>query len=156
MSDDPHGRLRLARPEDAARLVSLWELMFVEMGTPQSTSWQDHALAWIARSVPDGASTRIPVIEVAGGIVASAVGTVEVGVPNPHSPDGDGVRLANIFTLPAHRGRGYAAALVEDVVGWAQELGVDRIDLSATPDGQRTYERLGFTLASAPRMKRML
>lgn len=30
---------------------------------------------------------------------------------------------------------------------------VDRVDLSATPEGQRLYEKLGFTVTSAPRMK---
>jgi hypothetical protein len=35
-------------------------------------------------------------------------------------------------------------------------MAVDRIDLSATPEGQRIYGRLGFTRTSAPRMKRML
>lgn len=156
MGAEISGRLRPASPEDAARLVALWDVMFVEMASPRSTAWHDHALEWVAMSVADGARARISVIDVAGDLVATAVGTVETGVPNPHSPTGRGVRLVNVFTLPAHRGRGYAAALVEDVVGWAQDLGVDRVDLSATPDGQRTYERLGFTLASAPRMKRML
>ena len=107
-------------------------------------------------SVADGASARVPVIDVAGGIVAPAVGTVEVGVPNPHSPDGRECDWRTSSRCPRTAVAVYAAALVEDVVGWAQELGVDRVDLSATPDGQRTYERLGFSLASAPRMKRML
>ena len=77
-------------------------------------------------------------------------------MPNPHSPTGRGVRLANVFTLPDRRGRGYATQLIGDVIAWAERLGVDRIDLSATADGQRTYERLGFTLTTAPRMKKML
>ena len=89
--------------------------------------------------------------------MASAVGTVEVGVPNPHSPTGYGVRLANVFTLPAHRGRGYAPQLIGDVIGWARAVWASTASTSAPrADGQRTYERLGFTLASAPRMKRML
>jgi GNAT superfamily N-acetyltransferase len=42
------------------------------------------------------------------------------------------VRLANVITLPDHRGRGYGMALVIDVL------------------------ELGFTLTSVPRMKFVL
>jgi GNAT superfamily N-acetyltransferase len=156
VSHDADGRLRQARAEDAPALLSLWEGMFEEMGSPGSAAWRGHALAFVTRSVADPAAVRLPVVEVAGEIVASAVGTVETGVPNPRSPTGRGVRLANVVTLPDHRGRGHATELIEDVIAWAERIGADRIDLSASPEGVRTYERLGFTLASAPRMKRML
>jgi GNAT superfamily N-acetyltransferase len=156
VSHDHPGRLRRAHVEDAAALLSLWDFMFEEMDSPASSAWREHALAWFAKYVDDAGAARIPVIDVSGQVVASAVGTVETGVPNPLSPTGRGVRLVNVITLPPYRGRGYATELIGDVVGWAQDLAVDRIDLSATPQGQRIYERLGFTLASAPRMKRIL
>ena len=63
------------------------------------------------------------------------------------------MRLANVITLPEHRGRGYGTLLVRDVVEWARSIDADRVDLSATPDGQRIYEKAGFTRAKAPRMK---
>lgn len=46
--------------------------------------------------------------------------------------------------------------LVLDVVAWARSIAADRVDLSATPAGQHLYEKLGFTLTSAPRMKLVL
>ncbi|WP_457207027.1 GNAT family N-acetyltransferase [Nocardioides sp. P5_C9_2] len=158
MSRDAAGRMRQAGAEDAPALLSLWEGMVEEMGFDgdEAVAWRGHALAFVTRSAADPDGVRLPVVEVDGELVASAVGTLETGVPNPHSPTGRGVRLANVFTLPTHRGRGHATGLIEDVIAWAQRIGADRIDLSATPEGLRTYERLGFTLASAPRMKRML
>ena len=66
------------------------------------------------------------------------------------------MRLANVITLPEHRGQRYATTLVRDVIAWARTVHADRVDLSATPEGQRIYERLGFTLTSAPRMKLVL
>ncbi|MGZ5374781.1 MAG: GNAT family N-acetyltransferase, partial [Aeromicrobium sp.] len=89
-------------------------------------------------------------------IVATAIGTLEIGVPNPHCLRGRTARLANVITLPGHRGQGYGTTLVEDVIAWARAIGADRLDLSATPDGQRAYEKLGFTMTSAPRMKLIL
>jgi GNAT superfamily N-acetyltransferase len=66
------------------------------------------------------------------------------------------VRLANVITLPAHRGRGYGTLLVLHVIEWARSIEADRVDLSATPDGQRIYERAGFKRTTAPRMKLIL
>ena len=156
MSHDEAGLLRPADADDAAQLLALWQRLFDEMRSPGSKAWQQHALDWFARHVDDRDIARIAVIEVGGELVASSVGTLELGVPNPMSPTGRAARLANVITLPSHRGRGYATELIRDLVAWAQAAGVDRIDLSATPEGQRIYERLGFTLASAPRMKRIL
>jgi GNAT superfamily N-acetyltransferase len=156
VSQEHAGRLRRAHLHDATQLLFLWERMFDEMGAAASTGWREHARDWFTTLVGDDGAARIPVIDVSGEIVASAVGTVEVGVPNPHSPTGRAVRLVNVITLPPYRGRGFATELIGDVIDWAQEMAVDRIDLSATREGQRIYERLGFTLTSAPRMKRML
>ena len=86
----------------------------------------------------------------------STLGTLEVGVPNPQCVRGRTVRLANVITLPEHRGQGHGTTLVLDVVAWARSIAADRVDLSATPAGQRIYERLGFTVTSAPRMKLVL
>ena len=130
--------------------------MYEEMNFASSLTWQKEALEWFARVVEDHGRTHLPVVEISGEIVASAVGILEIGVPNPHSPTGRAVRLMNVMTLPDHRGHRYATELVNSVILWGSNLKVDRIDLSATAEGQRLYERLGFTIASAPRMKRML
>lgn len=52
--------------------------------------------------------------------------------------------------------QGHGTMLVLDVVAWARSIAADRVDLSATPAGQRIYEKLGFTVTSAPRMKLIL
>lgn len=92
-------------------------------------------------------------IEAGGEIVAAAIGTLEIGVLNPHCPKGRAVRLAIVMKLSEHRGRGYGTALVLDVINWAEAVDADRVDLSTAPEGQRIYEGVGFTLTSAPGMK---
>jgi GNAT superfamily N-acetyltransferase len=96
------------------------------------------------------------VIEADGELIATAIGTLEIGVPSPLCVRGRTVRLANVITLPEHRGQGYGTTLVLDVLAWARTIDADRVDLSATPVGQRVYEKLGFTVTSAPRMKFVL
>jgi GNAT superfamily N-acetyltransferase len=148
--------LRTAKAGDSPRLLHLWDLLSGDAGTAAGEPWKCHAREWFARYVDDGLNARFPVIEDNGELVATAIGTLEIGVPNPQCARGRTVRLANVITLPAHRGRGHATELVLDVVDWARSITADRVDLSATPEGQRIYEKLGFTLTSAPRMKLVL
>jgi GNAT superfamily N-acetyltransferase len=100
-----------------------------------------------------GTSTTLampgPAIEADGELVATAIGTLETGVLNPQCARGRTVRLANVIALPGHRGHGHATMLTLDIVAWARSIGADRVDLSATPVGQRIYEKLGFTVTSA-------
>jgi GNAT superfamily N-acetyltransferase len=157
MAETSPGFLRTATAGDAVQLLGLWDLLFDdEDGPAAGKPWQDHARAWFTRYADDAGQARFPVIEVAGELVATAIGTLEIGVPSPQCARGRTVRLANVITRPGHRGRGYGTALVLDVVAWARSVAADRVDLSATPAGQRVYERLGFTLTSAPRMKLVL
>ncbi len=147
------GCLRTATIEDGAQLLSLWALLFDEDPQVPEAPWTDHARTWFARYVGDPGNARFPVVEVNGELVATAIGTLEIGVPNPQCVRGRTVRLANVITLPQHRSKGHGTTLVLDVLDWARSIAADRVDLSATPAGQRIYEKLGFTVTSAPRMK---
>ena len=149
-------RIRAAEAADASRLLTLWALLFAEDEANPRAAWKTHAREWFARSVGDRDSACFPVIEVGGEIVATAIGTLELGVPNPHCIRGRAVRLANVVTLPEHRGKGYGSSLVLHVIEWARSIEADRVDLSATPDGRGIYEKAGFGLTNAPRMKLVL
>lgn len=153
---DAAGLLRQAVLSDGPQLLALWRVLFDDPDSPPSTGWETQAQEWFARCADDPASTRLPVIEHAGEVVAAASGTLEIGIPNPYSPTGRLVRLANVITLPNHRGRGCATALIGDVIAWAVTIEADRVDLSATSAGERLYEQLGFVRTSAPRMKLVL
>jgi GNAT superfamily N-acetyltransferase len=149
-------RLRTATAEDGAQLLCLWTLLFDEGSPASEEPWKGHAREWFTRYVDDTRNARFPAIEVDGELVATAIGTLEIGVPSPQCVRGRTVRLANVITLPEHRGQGHGTMLVLDVVAWARSIAADRVDLSATPAGRRIYEKLGFTVTSAPRMKLVL
>ena len=147
--------LRDATTADIGQLLALWARVFdEEVSAP--ASWREHAQEWFSHFAEDRAAARFPLIEIGGDVVATAIGTLELGVPNPQCLRGRTVRLANVITVPEHRGKGFGTVLVREVIEWARSIDADRVDLSATPDGQRIYEKAGFTLTRAPRMKLVL
>jgi len=82
------GHLRGARAEDGAQLLRLWDLLFDEGGATPKQPWKSHARTWFTRYVDDAGNARFPVIEVDGEVVATAIGTLEIGVPNPQCARG--------------------------------------------------------------------
>ena len=148
--------VRQATAADADELIRLWGTLFEDSTAEVGSEWMSNARNWFADAVRDGARARFPVVEVAGEIVATAIGTLELGVPNPQSPRGRLVRLANVITLPTYRRRGFATAVVTDVLAWARSIDADRVDLSTTADGEAVYQRVGFERTKAPRMKLVL
>jgi GNAT superfamily N-acetyltransferase len=152
----PPGHVRVATSADGPALVSLWARLFDDGELATGSEWREHAHKWLDRLVGETSNARFPLVAVESEVVATALGTLEVGVPSPYCPHGRVVRLANLVTLPDYRGLGYGTALVHDVVAWARLIEADRVDLSATAAGQRIYERAGFAMTSAPRMKLVL
>jgi ribosomal protein S18 acetylase RimI-like enzyme len=121
------GCLRTAKAEDCAQLLRLWALLFEENGSTSEEPWKGYARAWFTRYVDDSRNARFPVIEAGGDLVAAAIGTLEIGVPNPQCARGRTVRLANVITLPEHRGRGHATMLALECSRSTSWPGRDRL-----------------------------
>ncbi|YAL84666.1 GNAT family N-acetyltransferase [Dermacoccaceae bacterium W4C1] len=148
-------RVRAATREELPTLLRLWGSLFDESPEAAQTPWRRNAHDWFDACAADG-SSYLPVVEVEAQIVATAVGSLEIGVPNPYCPRGRVVRLANLVTAPEHRRQGYGAALVRSVVDWARSIDADRVDLSASEEAVGLYAAHGFQMTSAPRMKLVL
>jgi GNAT superfamily N-acetyltransferase len=88
-------------------------------------------------------------VEVDGGIVA--IGTLAFfdRPPYPGNIEGRDAYLLNMFTLPSHRGRGVATAIVKAMLQYAQLQGVRKIVLHATEEGRRIYTTFGFVASAA-------
>jgi len=150
MPPTPSEHLRIATPDDGTQLVRLWALLFDEDDSAQGELWRGHAREWFAQFVTRPDAARFPLINIDGQIVATAIGTLEFGVPNPQCPRGRTVRLEGTGDS------GRQTLLVENITEWARSIDADRVDLSATPEGQRIYTKAGFVRTSAPRMKLVL
>jgi GNAT superfamily N-acetyltransferase len=66
---------------------------------------------------------------------------------NPGFPNGRVGTVLNVWTRPAHRGRGIATGLMEELIGVAEELGLSRLELRSSMLARPLYERVGFVPA---------
>jgi hypothetical protein len=71
------------RPRTAPSFCAFGGLLFDDDGTTAWEPWKGHAREWFTRYVDDTRNARFPAIEVDGELVATAIGTLEIGVPNP-------------------------------------------------------------------------
>src|SRR5947207_11141017 len=54
------------------------------------------------------------------------------------------VSIFNVWTDPEHRRQGLAERLMSTMIAWCRAQGIRRLNLNATEQGRRVYERLGF------------
>jgi GNAT superfamily N-acetyltransferase len=152
MSDEPY-QLREATLDDAEALVHHRLAMFADMGVPFQSDRLDAAFrAWLARLMPQG-TYRAWLIETTAGEVVSGGGITVI--PWPPGPRYFGDRLAfvyNVYTEPAHRGRGLARRLMAAIHDWCRAEGITSIGLNASQFGRPLYDSLGYVVTPSPMM----
>ena len=62
--------------------------------------------------------------------------------------------IQNVFTEPEWRRRGLAALLINRIIAWTREHGIDSLVLHASNEGRGVYERLGFVATTEMRLNR--
>jgi GNAT superfamily N-acetyltransferase len=139
------GDLRRATVSDAADLTRLRGHMIAAMGgDPDVPGWAQACTASLARRLAEPDRFAAWVVEVDGRPVSSGVGWLEEHLPSPASFDGRRGHVASMSTEPGHRRQGHARRVLLALMDWFDALGVQRVDLRATPDGRPLYEDLGF------------
>ena len=146
---------RVATSADIQTLVEHRGLRFREMGWQCDYAemavhygrWLDDVLpagnyfGWVA--TPDGEETIVS----SGGIL------VVPWTPGPHAMDPRLAWIVNVYTEPAHRKRGLARRLMNEMHDWCRAQGIERTALNASAAGQPIYESMGYTLADEPMMR---
>ena len=115
--------------EDRDRMRQLNESFFRQNVT--SSSWGN----WLA--------------EFEGEVIA--VGTLAFfdRPPYPGNPEGKDAYFLNMYTLPAHRGRGAAKLVLQASLQEAKARGVRKLILHATESGHPMYAQAGFQASQA-------
>jgi GNAT superfamily N-acetyltransferase len=147
--------LRLATADDVTELVRLRRVMMAALHTPAEPTWERACAEFFTETLADG-TTGVVVADdpdQPGRLVACGVGTVSRRPPGPNTPNGRYGYISSMVTEEAWRGRGLARAIVESLLDWFAGIGVHRVDLHASAQGEPIYRSLGFAEGEYPELR---
>jgi len=150
--------VRPAVAGDIPELVRLRALLFTDLTAtwgpaPPGSQWRDACACALAVMLADPASSVL-VIGSASGLACCGLGAIDRRLPSPFNPGGTIGHVFGIVTDPAHRGQGHARAVTAGLLAWFDRQGIIRVDLNASPDGERLYRSLGFASHPDPALSR--
>jgi GNAT superfamily N-acetyltransferase len=146
-------RLRPATLADQDALVHHRLAMFADMGVPFDAETLDAAFrSWLGRMMPAG-TYRAWLVDIPGGAIVAGGGMTIVAWPPGPRYLGD--RLAfvyNVYTEPAHRGRGLARLVMTAIHDWCHAEGITSLALNASKAGGPLYLSMGYAVTASPMM----
>ncbi|HWE51326.1 MAG TPA: GNAT family N-acetyltransferase [Bryobacteraceae bacterium] len=137
-------------PSDLDLVVRHRREMFREMGRPEAELDAMSAAfrPWLEPRLRDGSYFGW-LIEVDSIPVAGVGMMVLDWPPHPYHPaDSRRAYVLNVFVEPAHRGKGFATALMAVAKEETARRGITFMVLHASPQGRPLYEKLGWKATS--------
>ena len=159
MSDDAplHGvAIRQATVADISDLVRLRRMMFEAMGfnDPAQLDATDAASsAYFAEAISAREFYGWLAVTPAGAAVGSGGVVFDQHPPGPGNLSGRIGYIMNVVTLPGYRRRGVARRIMQAMIKWLAEQGVQNMSLHATEPGRPLYRELGFVDSNEMRAK---
>lgn len=141
----PEFTIRLAEPKDANVLASLRLSLFRELGRtpPSEAEFVRLSSEAFATTIADG-TCHAWIAVVANQVVGSLALLIYPRLPSPESAARSEGYIINVYTVPERRRQGIGAALVEASLATSRSLGLGRVRLHASVDGQPVYSAAGF------------
>jgi GNAT superfamily N-acetyltransferase len=139
--------IRKASTSDLETLVAHRRAMFRDMGYSDDAaldSMSEKFRVWLLKQMNSG-EYHAWLVSAPDGSIAAGAGVWLMDWP-PHMV-GRGARrgnILNVYTAENYRRRGLARQLMDAVLAWCKENGVDTIILHASPAGRSLYEEMGF------------
>jgi GNAT superfamily N-acetyltransferase len=151
--------VRPARPDDAAEVVRLAELMFRSLGLAfDEEAWERWRVS-AARTMRTrlGADLTVVVADdprAPGHLVACGAGVISERLPSPAHASARVGYIQWMSTDPGVRRRGLGRAVLRGLLAWFESEGVDNVELHASADGELLYRSEGFWEGSTARAMR--
>jgi len=149
--DTPNIATRRATPDDAHIIAEQRVAMFAET-RPVSAEIQTD----LRSMLPDQLRNMLETGQYAGWLLQNADGAIIGGagvmlrrlLPRVETQIPCEALVVNVYVAPEHRSHGLARHLMETLLAWVREQGIERVALHASSMGRPLYETLGFAPTS--------
>src|SRR5207302_2112040 len=136
MPDDRGVRARQAAVADIDEVLRVAAYMCEAIGRPVDDEWRVAAAAHLrARLGDDAAVFVVDSPEEPGRLVSVGAGSIQSRLPIPGRPRGQAGYIQWVSTVPDFRRRGASRAVMEGLLAWYCERGIEVVELHATPNG---------------------
>lgn len=141
-SDDRPFRVRPSRPSDARSFLHLYRVVVGEgryIRTESVRRGVRYYRKQLARAWEPGEASIVAVAE------REVIG--HLSISREEHPVTSHIASIGMMVAPQWRARGVGAALMEEAIRWAREMGVEKVSLTVYPDnqaGRALYRKFGF------------
>lgn len=147
--------IRLASTADLETLVEHRRTMFQDMGYSDEAAM--HAMSekfrvWLLEHMSAG-DYFAWLVTAENGTIAAGTGLWLMDWPPHMIGRGRRGNILNVYTNNNFRHRGLARALMQTVLDWCKQNGIDTVILHASSSGRSLYESLGFSPTNEMRVR---
>ena len=152
--------IRRAAEADIASLAYQRAAMFRDMGVLAPHLFEplvDESRRYLPDAMRAGEYIGWVATDATGAIVAGAGLQLRRMLPRPAEDGGELIHgpqalVLNVYTEPPWRRRGLARLLMQELLSWTAENGVQSVVLHAAPEARPLYEQLGFVATNEMRL----
>ena len=136
----------IAKKEDISELIRLRIAYMTDdygsISDMERHSMEEHLPDYFERKL--GNELVVFVARSGSHLVATVYLLITEKPANPSLPNGFEGEVLNVYTEEEFRGRGVSSHLLKEMIAYAKEKHLCRIDLKATDEGYQLYKKLGF------------
>lgn len=138
---------RPTRPHELAAVAELrWRWVQELYGTPDTTL-EEFVPRFVAWAREAESSHRCMVLVRAGAVIGMAWLAITQRVPHPRVFERMSGDVQCVYVMPGERSRGLGGELIEAVLAWAGDLGLERVTVHSSDRAVPAYARHGFEVS---------
>ncbi|MFI9310927.1 GNAT family N-acetyltransferase [Streptomyces triculaminicus] len=115
-------------------------------GTPDA-ALEEFAPRFVAWARKNESSHRCVVMVRGEVVIGMAWLAITQRVPHPRAFERASGDVQCVYVVPDERGQGLGGELIQAVLAWARELGLERVTVHSSDQAVSAYSRHGFTVS---------